>query len=142
MEFNGYTFAHTEESGGFTAVVVNGASSTKDDATAIGFIIINDIGSASLPIVAGDYHDVSTDFELLATYSEDVSGVDDYEAGTSVAEDASNQSVIIPNHFIVHLTELSSSVAKGQFSGDFYKNGDPSGTKKSITEGDFHVKFK
>jgi hypothetical protein len=51
--------------------------------------------------------------------------------------------VTIPNHFKVTISSIVGNAARGTFSGDYYADGDvQSGTKLTITNGDFYVKIK
>ena len=136
--YKGYAVAHADTiSGNITLTILGGNSATSFD-DYIGIYIDNSPTGAD--INAGQYEDNSSGFTLLTTYSN--SGID-YEAGQSVAEDAVFYNVTIPNHFKVNISSMDGKTAKGTFSGDYYEDGDvQTGTKLSITNGDFYVKFQ
>jgi hypothetical protein len=136
MKFNGYVFCHYEWAGGYKAVTINGATGMSSTAASVGFVITNYPGADS--INTGTYTDASTDFELLASYAPNISAIA-YDAGTTVFNEAKLTGTIIANHFTVKITSLNNQTAKGTFSGDFYYDGDPSGAKKTITNGEFYV---
>ena len=92
-------------------------------------------------IVAGTYTGTMADFGLLGTFTDATAGHDWY-GGSSVEEDAVTYSVPIANHFTVTIQSIDGNSIKGTFSGDFYADGDPREAKKSITNGEFHLKFR
>lgn len=140
MKFNGYLFCHYEWSGGYKSVTINGATDLSSTAAYVGFVITNIPGKDS--INAATYTDASTKFEVLAAYSPNISSNSDYHAGTTVFNEAKLAGATIANHLTVKITSINNQTAKGTFSGDFYLDGDPTGTKKSITNGEFYVPVK
>jgi hypothetical protein len=92
-------------------------------------------------ITAGTYTDASSEFEVLFTYSLSYSGPD-YEAGSSLYEYAQYRGVTVSNPLKLTITSISNDVIKGTFSGDFYIDANPDNEKKSITNGEFAVKFQ
>jgi hypothetical protein len=92
-------------------------------------------------IAAGTYTDASTDYELLFTYALGFSGPE-YEAGRTLYEEAQYRGVSISNPLKVTITSISNDVIKGTFNGDFYFEADPNAEKKSITNGEFALKFQ
>lgn len=136
MTFNGYVFCHYEWAGGKKAVTINGATGLSATAASVGFVITNIPSGDS--INAGTYTDASTNFEVLASYAPNISTIA-YDAGTTVFNEAKLIGATITNHFVVKITSLNNQTARGTFSGDFYYDGDPSGAKKTITNGEFYV---
>jgi hypothetical protein len=115
--------------------IIGGNSQATLNDNNMGFYWNNDPGLGSL--TTGVYHDLGTTYTLLAAYY--INGIS-YEAGQSMAENAATHSITI-NHFSVNITSMSSSTMRGTFSGDFFQDGDVvSGTKLTITEGEFYVK--
>jgi hypothetical protein len=136
--FTGHTFGHFETVGGFTTLSIVGATSSTSFDNYMGIYLDNSTGQGT--IVAGQYDDTFTNFSLLSTYS--INAVD-HEAGQSVAADAVTYGVTIPNHFRVIITSMDDETIRGTFSGDFYKDGNvQTGTKISVTNGDFYVKLQ
>lgn len=87
----------------------------------------------------GFYEDTHPFFSVLSTYSNNNI---DYEAGESVADDAATHSITI-NHFTIQITSMDDETVSGVFTGDYYADGNvQSGTKLSITNGEFHVKLQ
>ena len=136
MTLNGYVFCHYEWSAGYKAVTINGATGLSSTAASVGFVITNVPGRDSINM--GIYTDASTNFEVLASYAPNISNIG-YDAGTTVFNDAKLIGATITNHFVVKITSLNNQTARGTFSGDFYYDGDPSGAKKTITNGEFYV---
>ena len=137
--YTAHTLAHLQDAGGgnFELTILGAANSTSYN-DYIGIYINNSPGNGA--IQAGQYQDNSTSYTLLTTYE---NGGSESEAGHTVAQQAVIYNVPIANHFKVTITELTTNgVARGTFSGDYYKDGDVHGTKFSITNGDFYVKFQ
>jgi len=137
--YTGYTAAHLEDlGGGDFELMILGATSTNSFDDYLGIYINNSPGGGN--ITAGVYNDNMPNRVLLSTYAQ---GSSTWEAGHTVAEEAVIYNIPIANHFTVNITELNTSgVARGTFSGDYYPDGDPHGTKISITNGEFYVKFQ
>lgn len=137
--FNLLAGSRKETNGVNTAVFVHGVESASANTADYGFVITN------LPsgddIIAADYPDTSTDFEILTTYQADQSSLG-FEAGTTVLEEANMAGVTISNHFKVSITSINTETIKGTFSGDFYEDGDPHAAKKTISNGSFYLKFQ
>ena len=140
MKFNGYLFCHNEWAGGYKSVTINGATDLSSTAAYVGFVITNIPSQDS--INAGTYTDASANFEVLAAYSPNISANMDYHAGTTLFNEANLAGATITNHFTVKITSINNQTAKGTFSGDFYYDGDPTGAKKTITNGEFYVPVK
>ncbi|MGZ8558968.1 MAG: hypothetical protein ACXWWC_11565 [Chitinophagaceae bacterium] len=92
-------------------------------------------------IIAADYPETYTDFEIVTTYKPDQASLG-FEAGTSFLEEANMAGVTNSNHFKVTITAINSETLKGTFSRDFYEDGDPRAAKKTISNGSFHIKFQ
>ena len=137
--YTGHTLAHVEDlGGGDLELIILGATTASSFDDYIGIYINNSPGGGT--IQPGLYQDNSTDRVVLTTYE---NGGSSYEAGQTVAEEAIANNVTIANHFKVNITELTTNgVARGTFSGDYYKDGDVHSTKISITNGEFYVKFQ
>ena len=133
--YTGYVRAGLDTTAGYKTLTVIGADSSTAFNNYFGFYLDNS-GNNSSPITAGQYDDTSTDFILLANFTKNAV---EYEAGQSVAEDAAVASITI-NHFKVTITSMSNGTIRGTFSGDFFEDGDvQSGTKLSITNGEFYL---
>ena len=137
--YTGYTAAHLEDlGGGDFELMILGATNANSTTDYLGIYINNSPGGGTLQ--AGLYTDTSPNRILLSTYG---SGALSYEAGHTVAQNGVTYNVTIANHFKVNITELNTGgVARGTFSGDYYPDGDVHGTKISITNGEFYVKFQ
>ncbi len=135
--FNVSPIAGIQRESGFMAFNVLGAATAQTNTNTIAFIIItNNVGGN---ISTGTYTDHDDDFELLATITQSDNSID-YQAGATVFSEAENAGVPIDKQITVNLTTLTDQVAKGTFSGDFYKDGDPNGDIIKVTEGKFFVK--
>ena len=137
--YTAHTLAHLQDAGGgnFELTILGAASSTSYD-DYLGIYINNSPGGGA--IQAGQYNDNTPDRIVLTTYE---NGGSAYEAGHTVADQAVIYNVPIANHFKVTISELTTNgVARGTFSGDYYKDGDVHSTKISITSGEFYVKFQ
>lgn len=137
-KYTGYTFGHIEISGANKALEIVGTTSATSFDDYMGLYIDNTPDNTH-DISEGFYEDTHPFFSVLATYS---NGGTDYEAGESVADDAASNSITI-NHFEIQITNLDDETVSGVFSGDYYADGNvQSGTKLSITNGEFHVKLQ
>ena len=135
--YTGYAVVHTETISGNTTLTILGANTPTSVEDNMGIYLDN--SPTGTAIVAGQYEDNATGFTVLTTYTNTSI---DYEAGQSVAEDAVFYNVPIANHFKVNISSMDGKTAKGTFSGDYYADGDVrTGTKLTITNGDFFVKF-
>jgi len=137
--FNFSTYAHKETENGLTGYGTGGFATASMDGDWIGIWIDNDPSTDD--IVAGVYEDSSPDFSVLGTFTDGAAGID-YESGTSIYEDAITYGHTIANHFKVTIQSIDGKTIKGTFSGDFYPNGNLDGTKKSITNGEFYLKWQ
>jgi hypothetical protein len=137
--YTGYILAHLEDLGsGDFELTILGAPNANSFDDYLGIYINNSPGGGT--ITAGQYNDNSTTRVVLSTYGKGTIG---YEAGTTMYEEAVANNVTITNHFTGNITELNTSGnARGTFSGDYYPDGDIHGTKISITNGEFYVKFQ
>jgi hypothetical protein len=136
--FNILMNALREEDNGFKGVFIQGMNNGSSEEYFAGMI-------SNMPslkeIAAGTYTDASTDYELLFTYALGFSGPE-YEAGRTLYEEAQYRGVSISNPLKVTITSISNDVIKGTFNGDFYFEADPNAEKKSITNGEFALKFQ
>ena len=140
--FNVGTYAHNDidpSNSKIYGIGMGGFATNSDQDDWLGFWIDN-VPSEN-EIVAGAYDHTSADFDLLATYSNE-SAAFDYASGSSVDEDAVTYAVTITNHFKLTILSIDNNTIKGTFSGDFYDEGDPRNSKKSVTNGEFYLKFK
>ena len=137
--YTGYPVAHLQDlGGGDFELMILGATTANSYDDYLGIYINNSPGGGT--IQAGQYTDNMPNRVLLSTYGK---GTSTWEAGHTVAEQAVFYNIPIANHFTVNITELNTSgVARGTFSGDYYPDGDVHGTKISITNGEFYVKFQ
>ena len=137
--YTAHTFAHLQAvGGGNSELTILGAGSSTSFGDYLGIYINNSPGNGA--IQAGQYQDNSASYTVLTTYENAGSA---YEAGHTVAEQGVIYSIPIANHFRATITELTANgVARGTFSGDYYKDGDVHSTKISITNGTFYVKFQ
>jgi hypothetical protein len=138
-KFTGYTFAHIDSAGGDVELTILGARTTTSYDDYLGIYINNFPGGGNIP--AGEYRDNSANFTVLTTFQNLTNG-NEYEAGQTVNDDATQNNITITNHFKVTITSIDGRTARGTFSGDYFKDGDPTGNKVSITNGDFYVKFQ
>jgi hypothetical protein len=137
--FNVGTYAHKEIENGITAYLTGGFATSSTSGDWIGIYIDN--SSSSDDITTGVYEDSSPDFIVLGTFT-DATATIDYESGTSMYEDAITYGHTITNHLKVTIQSIDGNTMKGTFSGDFYPDGNLNGTKKSITNGEFYLKWK
>ncbi|MEP7373980.1 MAG: hypothetical protein ABI675_11360 [Chitinophagaceae bacterium] len=134
--YTGFAVVHKETVSGSTTLTILGGNSASSFDDYMGIYIDNSPTGAD--ITAGQYEDNSATFTVLTTYA---NGGTDYESGQSVAEDGIFYNVPIANHFKVNISSMDANTAKGTFSGDYYADGDvQTGTKLTITNGDFYVK--
>lgn len=119
--------------GGVAGLVINGQNTGNPPSTFV-------IAISTLPITEREYTDTESNVNTLASYNAD--GTTQYNAGTMVYQSTLREGVTMVNHLRVRLTELSNSSVRGQFSGDFYEDGDVLGTKVTITEGEFYAKVQ
>lgn len=135
---SGYVFAHKETTGGFTSLTILGATSATTFTDYLGLYLDNTPNSSTV-FTTGTYGDVSANYSLLSTYT---SNSPDYEAGEEVASEAALHSVTI-NHLQLTITSMDNETISGTFSGDYYEDGNvQTGTKISITNGEFNAKFQ
>lgn len=136
--FTGYVLAHTDTTSGYVELTILGTPAITSFDNYMGVYLDNFPAKGS--IGTGQYQDNGTTYSLLTTYV--VNGAE-YEAGQSVAADAVSENVTIANPFKLNITSMDKNIARGTFSGDYFKNGDPkNGEKISITKGEFYVKFQ
>jgi hypothetical protein len=136
--FNILSNAHREEDNGYKSVSILGMNNGSTEEYFTGIIINMPSQKA---IEAGSYLDASHDFELLFTYALSYSGPE-YEAGRTLYDEAQYRGVPISNPLKVTITSITNEVVKGTFSGDFYFEADPNAEKKTITNGEFALKFQ
>lgn len=137
--FTSLSYAHKESQNGITAIGMGAFASSDTEGDWFGFYIDNSPGGDE--IVAGTYDHTSADFDLLATHSNEGAGFD-YGSGSTIDEDAVTYGVTIANHFRLVIQSIDGNTIKGTFSGDFYADHDPRNAKKSVTNGEFNLKFK
>lgn len=127
-------FAHVDDpAGGVSGLLINGQ---KNGSTPANFLI----AISTLPVTEREYTDTESNVNTLVVYGAD--GTTQYDAGTMVYQSALRENVTLVNHLRVRVTELSKTSVRGQFSGDFYEEGDVLGTKITITEGEFFAKVQ
>jgi hypothetical protein len=137
--FNLLAGSRRESNATNTAVFVHGVESASSNTADYGFVITN-VPSGD-DIIAADYTDTSTDFEILTAYKPDQASLG-FDAGTTMLDEANMAGVTISNHFKVTITSINNETIKGTFSGDFYEDGDPHAAKKTISNGSFYLKFQ
>lgn len=138
--FNVQTFAHheTDPTSGRKGIGMGGLATSDPAGDWFGFWVDN-IPSGN-EIAPGTYTGTMADFGLLGTFTDATAGHDWY-GGSSVEEDAVTYSAPIANHFTLTIQSIDGAI-KGTFSGDFYNDGDPRESKKSVTNGEFYLKFR
>ena len=135
--YSGYAVFNRDTIAGYITLTIIGANSATSYDDYMGIYLDN--SPAGGTIGTGQYDDVSSTYTLLTTHAKN--GVD-FEAGQSVAEDAAFYNVSLANHFKVNISSMDGQTARGTFGGDYYADGDvQAGTKLSITNGEFFVKF-
>jgi len=117
---------------GFTQITIDGF--TNAGVESMNLIIDN--APSGKPLAAGTYTDTTSAFDVALFYTQNTTTA--YAGGTSVTTGAS---VTIQNHVKIVITSIDSTAIKGTFSGDVFLNGDVTAAKKTITNGDFYVKF-
>lgn len=137
--FNFNPYAHEETENGITSYLTGGFATSSTSGDWMGIYIDN--SASGDDIGSGLYEDSSPDFTVLATFT-DAAAVIDYESGTSIYEDAITYGHTIANHLKVTIQSNDGKTMKGTFSGDFYPDGNLNGTKKSITNGEFYLKWQ
>jgi hypothetical protein len=135
--FNVQSIAGRPSANGLQAITVGGMAKAGNEES-FGFIIIND--PSKKPIVTGTYQDNTTEFEILANHSMGQNGPD-YLAGTEVRKEFNMAGATIQNPFKVTITSMTNESIRGTFSGDFYLEGQPGQTKRTISNGVFNLKF-
>lgn len=123
---------------GFSGVTVTGLAAASATAEFLSF----NIGSVSLshPIIAGTYTDTSTVFAISAVYRTDLSM--QYIGNNEITKEALRVGSPVVNHLKIVITSIDSAAIKGTFSGDLLLNGKAGQPAKTLTNGDFFVKFK
>jgi hypothetical protein len=135
--YSGFIAAHLDTSAGYVELTLLGANSQTSFDDNMG-IYINDF-PAQKEIRTGQYDGSSPDFTVLTTYTN--SNLE-YESGQSVDADGVLFGIPIANHFKVNITAMDKQSVRGNFSGDYYLDGDvQNGTKLTITSGEFNLKF-
>ena len=135
--FNIATIASRTNVNGVTMISIQGIASTS---TGENFEIDVSNGPSSDSIVAGNYSDTSSNFNVSGVYMSNATT--EYDAGTMLAYDASNTGTTLTNHLKLTITSMDKTSIRGTFSGDFYFNDDISAAKKTITSGNFYAKFQ
>ena len=136
--YTGHVLAHLDTAQGYITLTIIGAHNPTSFDDNMGIYLNNFPGGGA--ISAGIHNDNATDKTLLTTY---VNNNISYEAGQSIAQDAVNYGVTIPNHFKLTITSMGSQTIKGTFSGTYYEDGDvQTGTPLEISNGSFFVKFQ
>jgi hypothetical protein len=88
----------------------------------------------------GAWSDTSQNYSTIGTYV--VSTSEQYVSGSGVTGVATLSGTKGINDLKIVITSMDSTAVKGTFSGDFYLMGDITGTKRTITNGDFYVAWK
>jgi hypothetical protein len=141
-EFNAFNFAQFDDfSGPNTALTISGVPKLDGSEGSFAIDIFPPTSGTPAAVTAHTYADTDTDYDITVLYFAGAAGPD-YQAGTFVKRNADVESVTIANHLSITISELTSKIVRGHFSGDFYLDGDPTQQKVSITEGDFYVEFK
>ena len=124
--------------GGATYIAISGLATSSPTGGLLELGLSNNPGGPA--IKAGTYTDTSTIFTVTGLYQ--VSTSEQYAAGTVVFFGTSGGgNPPLTNHFKLVITSVDSTSIKGTFSGDFFTGASTSGTKKTVTNGDFYVKF-
>lgn len=84
----------------------------------------------------GTWTDSSQNYAVVGVYAPVT--LQDYASGNAVTAGTNYKG----NHLTITITSMDSTAVKGTFSGDFFLQGNLSGTKKTITNGDFYVAWK
>ncbi len=134
-EFNSSNYAEVQYAGTSpSGILINGAVDVGGTAGAFTITI------TSLPITEREYTDAESNQNIVAIYSQDAST--HFEAGTMVYQNTLRNGVTLVNHLRIRLTSITSAEVRGQFSGDFYQDGEALSPMKTITEGEFFVKVQ
>jgi hypothetical protein len=132
--FNYTTSATKVTNGSMNSVSIMGVADATGTAT-LNIAVQNFNG----PITPGSYIDtVSSKGQIGLNYMFPALN-QVYMGGTAVYF---NATTAITNHLKVVIASIDSVSVKGTFSGDVFLQGNSSSTKKTITNGDFNVKFK
>ena len=134
--FNTAVVATKDTVGTYVFITVTGVASATTGEE-INLTLDNSNGGIIKP---GTILDTDLKFNLACTYSPSI-GVS-YIAGTAVADLAAGTGVTIVNHLKLVITSLNNTAIGGTFSGDCYANGAVGGAIKTVTSGDFYVKFQ
>ena len=92
------------------------------------------------PIIAGTYTDTSSQFAIIGLYR--LNTTTQYVNSTNLAQAAFAAGTPLVNHLKIVITSIDSATIKGTFSGDLFFNGDFTAARKTVTSGDFFVKFQ
>ncbi|HTQ63557.1 MAG TPA: hypothetical protein VMI12_02115 [Puia sp.] len=96
--------------------------------------------SASATFGVGTWSDISSQYSIFGNYV--IDSADAWESGTGSTGQARLSGYNITNPFKLVITYFDSTEVKGNFSGDFYFFGTVPSQKKTITDGDFVVRWK
>lgn len=123
---------------GYSVITVTGLTTLSATSELLSFnIASNDL---SRPILAGTYTDTSSAFAISAVYRADLST--QYIGNNEITTEALRIGSPVANHLKIVVTFIDSVAIKGTFSGDLLLNGRPGQQAKTLTNGDFYVKFK
>lgn len=120
---------------GITQVAIegfNGSSSSNIQTLTVGW-------QSSTPgtnFGVGTWTDSSQKYSVVGVYAPVT--LQDYASGNAVTAGTNYAG----NHLKITITSIDSTAVKGTFSGDFFLQGSLSGTKKTVTNGDFYVAWK
>lgn len=123
--------------GGATYISITGFVTSSPTGETLSLGLSNNAGGPA--IKAGTYADTSTRYEVTGIYQSSIT--QQYLAGSNVFINAQGGGTPLTNHFVLVVTAIDSSSIKGTFSGDYFIAGSPGSDKKTITNGDFYVKF-
>ena len=135
--FNVNDIATRTTLGGVTYIAITGFATSSPTGETMSLSLSN--GFSRVAFKPGTYSDTASSCDIAGIYQASLSS--QFLAGTSVTQSSLLSSVSIANHFKVAITSIDSASMKGTFSGDYFAGGDPTGAKKTITSGDFYVKF-
>lgn len=138
--FNVSPLAVRVVNGPASEIAIEGFAGTSTSTSQVLAISWANTGLAPASFTTGNYSDTASNYAVTGTYNPSLSV--SYVSGSGVTGLASGSGVTIVNHLKFTITSLDSTAVKGTFSGDFYYNGDISGAKKTITNGDFFVPWK
>jgi hypothetical protein len=121
--------------GSSNMISIMGAADATMGTSVVTIVLFNNAGS----ITTGTYIDsVSSATTVDVDYTFPAQNLD-YFGGTSAYLAASKT---IANHTKVVISYIDSTSIRGTFSGDLFLQGDATAAKKTITNGDFNVKFQ